>query len=302
MDAQPPARGGTPRDDDWPTTALLSAFTHAPIGMALCTPVGDVVEVNRALCELVGLEAERLRGSTLFDVTYPDDRAEAHAACDRLRQQRSAIRHETRLVRADGTVLPVLVSTAWVDTAGPAHLVMHVQDLTDVKAREHRLRHQATHDGLTGLVNRELFRSRLGRRRRASDAAVMVLYVDLDGFKPVNDRWGHAAGDRLLTLLAERLLGLVRSGDTVARLGGDEFALLCDVEAGGEVAADLARRVVAAVHEPFSLDVGEVNVTASVGGAVAGAHTAPQDVLHAADLAMYQAKAAGGDGFVVRQL
>jgi diguanylate cyclase (GGDEF)-like protein/PAS domain S-box-containing protein len=302
MDAQPPARGGTPRDDDWSRTALLSAFTHAPIGMALCTPVGDVVEVNRALCELVGLQAERLRAGTMLDVTYPEDRADAQAACAKLRAQRSPVRHETRLVRGDGTVLPVLVSTAWVDGSGPAHLVMHVQDLTDVKAREHRLRHQATHDALTGLVNRELFRSRLSRRRRASDGAVMVLYVDLDGFKPVNDRWGHAAGDRVLALLAERLLRLVRSGDTVARLGGDEFALLCDVEAGGEVAADLARRVVAAVHEPFPLDATEVTVTASVGGAVAGPETAPQDVLHAADLAMYQAKAAGGDRFVVRRL
>jgi diguanylate cyclase (GGDEF)-like protein/PAS domain S-box-containing protein len=302
MDARPPARGGTPRDDEWTATALLSAFTHAPIGMAVCTTLGDVVEVNRALCELVGLEAERLRGGTLFDVTYPEDRADAAVAYARLQAQRSSVRHETRLVRADGAVLPVLVSASWVDSPGPAHLVMHVQDLTDVKAREHRLRHQATHDALTGLVNRELFLSRLGRRRRASDAAVMVLYVDLDGFKPVNDRWGHATGDQLLALLAERLLGLVRSGDTVARLGGDEFALLCDVEAGGDVAADLARRVVAAVHQPFVLDAAEVTVTASVGGAVTGQRTAPKDLLHAADQAMYRAKAAGGDRFVVTSL
>jgi len=302
MDAQPPQRGGTPRDDEWSTTALVSAFTHAPIGMALCTPVGDMVEVNRALCDLVGLEAERLCAGSLFDVTYADDLEAARAACARLRDQRTSVRHESRLVRADGTVLPVLVSTSWVDASGPAHLVMHVQDLSDVKAREQRLRHQATHDGLTGLVNREHFASRLGRRRRAADAAVMVLYVDLDDFKPVNDRWGHAAGDRLLALLAERLLGLVRSGDTVARLGGDEFALLCDVEAGSDVAAELARRVVEAVHQPFALGGAEVKVTASVGGAVAGPATAPEELLHAADLAMYRAKAAGGDRFVVTAL
>jgi diguanylate cyclase (GGDEF)-like protein/PAS domain S-box-containing protein len=299
MDARPPARGGTPRYGNWSATARLNAFTHAPVGMALCTPVGAVVDVNRALCELVGLEAERLRAGTLFDLTHPEDRASALEACARLRAQRPPIRHETRLVRADGTVLPVLVSSSWVDDGGPAPVVLHVQDLSDVKARERQLRHQATHDPLTGLVNRELFASRLGRRRRASDAAIMVLYVDLDGFKPVNDRWGHAAGDRLLCLLAERLLGLVRSGDTVARLGGDEFALLCDVEAGGDAAAELARRVVAAVHEPFVLDVGEVTVTASVGGVVTGPRTAPDPMLHAADLAMYEAKAAGGDRFVV---
>lgn len=162
---------------------------------------------------------------------------------------------------------------------------------------ERELRHRSLHDPLTGLANRTLLEERLNDAAHGagSDRMLAVLFVDLDGFKSVNDRLGHEMGDRLLKAVAGRLTESLRPGDTLARLAGDEFVILCENLFSPDQAESVAEHVAAAVAEPFAVGGRHVNVTASVGVAFSGGgQYIPKDVLRDADLAMYQAKKAGG--------
>ncbi len=166
--------------------------------------------------------------------------------------------------------------------------------VASLRGSEEQLRHQATHDALTGLANRTLFRERVGRVEADGERdAVAVLYVDLDDFKAVNDGLGHAAGDRLLVLAADRLLSATRGCDTVARLGGDEFAVLLRRVRDEREASVVAERVTRALGAPFAIGGGEVRVGASVGIALGATVDDAEDLLRFADLAMYAAKHAG---------
>ena len=162
---------------------------------------------------------------------------------------------------------------------------------------EERSRHAALHDPLTGLPNRRLALDRLqhalGRRRR-DGGIVATLMLDLDRFKVINDSLGHAAGDELLLALAPRLSAALRASDTVARLSGDEFLVICHAPAGVREVIGVAERLAAAVGEPFRLDSGEHNVSASIGIAIAtGPHDTADSLLRDADAAMYRAKRRG---------
>jgi diguanylate cyclase (GGDEF)-like protein len=189
-----------------------------------------------------------------------------------------------------------------------------IRDVTDRRVREAALAHRAEHDSLTGLVNRARFEVRLNdlldaRERAPRSAAtqhVAVLFIDLDGFKPVNDRYGHAAGDAVLVGVASRLRESTRGTDVIARFGGDEFAVLVEVRDHDEVNA-VAERILHSLKRPFLYDGYELSVGASIG--IADSRMAqltsdspdPSDrpltateLLHAADTAMYAAKASGG--------
>ena len=159
------------------------------------------------------------------------------------------------------------------------------------------LTRRALHDPLTELPNRTLFSDRLGQalaRLRREPATVAVLFLDLDRFKVVNDSLGHEAGDQLLTTVADRLLAVLRPGDTAARFGGDEFTLLCEGLTGAEDAVAIAERVAEAVREPIEVGDTEVVVTTSVGIALTSDHTTAADgLLRDADSAMYRAKENG---------
>ncbi len=176
-------------------------------------------------------------------------------------------------------------------------LVINSRDVTDRKALEEQLAHQAFHDSLTGIANRALFKDRLRQtvaragRRKEKPA---LLFFDLDGFKTVNDSLGHGIGDELLAAVATRLGPYVRGGDTMARLGGDEFAILLeDTEDAATAAVGVAERIIDALQAPFVLQNKEVFTSASIGIALL---TGPEDadaLLRNADIAMYMAKAAG---------
>jgi diguanylate cyclase (GGDEF)-like protein/PAS domain S-box-containing protein len=283
-----------------PPVERLSVFAHAPVGVAITTPAGVVIDANPALCRMLAMPPEALHGRSMLDLVHPAGQAaarEAHAAL--LADRGRPLRHETRLVHAAGHDVPVQVTTAWVDgveAGAPAHLILVVEDIADRKELEAQLLHRSLHDPLTGLPNRLLFRDRF---RHALDRGfrehtpTCLLIVDLDGFKAVNDSLGHPAGDRVLLAFAERLQAGLRASDTAARLGGDEFGVLCENTDRPE-AEVLARRLRAAIGAPQVLDSTELRLGASIGIGVVPGGTAPEDayerVIREADDAMYAIK------------
>jgi len=203
-----------------------------------------------------------------------------------------------RLLLAGGTLVSALIGLLVFTLSSGRRRAL---DLVREKTRE--LQHQALHDPLTGLANRALLLDNaerlLARARRTPGLAAAALFVDVDGFKEINDTLGHAAGDELLQIYAARLRATIRGADTAGRLGGDEFVVLAETDAGSPPDA-LAERLVAMLRLPIELDEGRklVYVTASVGVAV-GQFERPSELLRLADLALYEAKAEGKDGFVV---
>jgi diguanylate cyclase (GGDEF)-like protein/PAS domain S-box-containing protein len=185
-------------------------------------------------------------------------------------------------------------------------LVLNTRDISERKELQEQLVHEAYHDSLTQLANRTLFRERLSEalEQRHRDDDVTVLFLDLDGFKEVNDSLGHLAGDQLLVQVAVRLRESVRVGDMVARFGGDEFAVLIQAPLGSADAELVARRIVDGLDAPFLIDTRDIHVAASIGlasagligenPAVAGEAGEAEQLMRNADLAMYRAKSAGG--------
>ena len=204
--------------------------------------------------------------------------------------------HTIRIGAPDGAISHLELSAESRDSRC---VVLVGWDVTVHARRRHVLEQLSLHDPLTGLANRVLFGERLHdelRRRRRTGADLAVLYADLDGFKAVNDTWGHRAGDLLLIALAARLRGALRPGDILARLGGDEFGVCCPDIAGADAAVAVAHRLVEEATRPVNLGGAVVRVSISVGVAMA----ADDDItdyggrlLARADLAMYAAKHSG---------
>ncbi len=237
---------------------------------------------------------------------HPDDRAIALGDEDAIIDKRGEVLTSYyRMIRRDGEVIWVRddAMAVWDENG---ELMFHglLVDVTREKDLEARLEHQAFHDPLTQLPNRRLFRDRvdhcLKRLARRPEDRAAVLFVDLDNFKSVNDGLGHLYGDELLMLVAERISGCLRGGDTAARLGGDEFALLIEDLDSECDAVVLAERILKGIRgEPFMVGERPISVGASIGIAVQGPSDTAETLLRNADLAMYRAKAQGRDGFAV---
>jgi diguanylate cyclase (GGDEF)-like protein/PAS domain S-box-containing protein len=276
------------------------AFDSAPVPMALValeTDPGRHSRVNAALCELLGYSAELLEERTLSDVTHPDDRAATeelvrHMAAGSL----GASTSEVRCLHADGHAVWVELSTnviRGVDNR-PKYAVTQIDDVTDHRAETERLSALALQDPLTGLANRLLLADRLGQavsRTSRSFRTLAVLLCDLDGFKPVNDGHGHAAGDAVLREVAIRIRAAVRPADTVARIGGDEFVVLCEDLEDLHSPAVIVRRIQEAMREPFLVGSTRMRIGISVGMTVGeGPGLDPDELLAAADADMYAQK------------
>ncbi len=278
-----------------------SSFDYAPIGIALVSPEGRWLKVNRSLCEIIGYTEEELLAADFQSLTHPDDLGGALIRLDDLcRERAQACQSELRYLHRDGRVVWVLWSASAVRAEGAKdlHLIFQIQDITDRQRAEHQLRHDALHDALTGLPNRARFVQRLAlaieRARRDESYRFALLFLDLDRFKYINDSLGHLVGDQLLVGLARRLEPCLRQNDTLARLGGDEFTILIEEMREPDEAARVAERVRAELARPFVLDGHEVFTSASIGIAAGSAHyERAEDVLRDADTAMYQAKRAG---------
>ncbi|MCW2683365.1 MAG: domain S-box/diguanylate cyclase protein [Blastococcus sp.] len=284
-----------------PPADRRSVFANAPMGVALTTPEGAIVDANPALCAMLGRTAQEIYGRSVLDLVHPELAAAAQKAHAGLSTQRDRpMRLETRLLRADGDDVPVQVTASWVGETPDgqaAHLVMIVEDITERKALEAQLVHRSLHDPLTMLPNRLLFQDRLWHaleRGRRESTPTCVLITDLDGFKAINDDLGHPIGDLVLVGFAERLGSVLRASDTAARLGGDEFSIVCENTEPGD-AEILAERLRTTVTEPFVLGGTPVSIGVSIGIGSAPGGDQPGDVyervVREADDAMYRDKA-----------
>jgi diguanylate cyclase (GGDEF)-like protein/PAS domain S-box-containing protein len=233
---------------------------------------------------------------------HPEDRERVLAADKRFEAGGGEpFREEYRLMAKDDSVVWVREEAVLVrDEAGePLYWQGVFYDLTERKALEERLHYQALHDPLTDLPNRRLFMDRLGqalRRTMRSRHQVAVLFMDLDGFKVVNDSLGHEVGDLLLTVVAQRLRRCLRPEDTLARFGGDEFVVLIEAVDDPAQAVQVAERITEELRKPFIIEARDLYVLASIGISLGDARTHdPDDLLREADTAMYRAKDEGGD-------
>ncbi|MFN0121158.1 MAG: putative bifunctional diguanylate cyclase/phosphodiesterase [Blastocatellia bacterium] len=278
-----------------------SAFDYAAIGMALVSPGGEWIQVNRSLCCLLGYEHQELLGLTLHELTHKDDLPSLEQGIELLASEKApSFETEHRYIHKNGHEVWVSVSGSLIretDTMG-RRLIFQMQDISARKWAEARLLHDAFHDTLTNLPNRALFLDHLklaiGRNRRRKERNYAVLFMDCDRFKLINDSLGHSAGDELLVTIARRLESRLRPGDTIARLGGDEFTILLEDISDRDEVTLLAERVQKALAEPISLQGTEVTVTTSIGIALgAPEYDQPEDVLRDADTAMYHAKSGG---------
>ncbi|GLF94823.1 putative bifunctional diguanylate cyclase/phosphodiesterase [Streptomyces yaizuensis] len=270
----------------------------------IAAPGGTLRYVSPAASGVYGRDAEGLIGTPLSALIHPDDlgrvlhevrRFLAAAATDE-----PTARIECRFRSGAGDWLNV-ESTVNRHQGG---LIFNSRDVTERVRLQAQLQHSAEHDPLTDLPNRALFTERVRQAltgRRAGDPGTAVLFIDLDGFKGVNDRLGHQAGDELLIQAAHRLGDSVRSGDTAARLGGDEFAALIlgdglrDQASRESQVVEIAERLRLTLSQPYRIDGQDVRVAASIGVAFAEKGITPTDLMRNADLAMYRAKAGGKD-------
>ena len=272
----------------------------------IADPDGVLRYVSPAAAGVYGRDAAELVGSHLSALIHPDDLGSVLHEVRRFLaagpHQEPTTRIECRFRSGDGQWLNV-ESTVNRHEGG---LILNSRDVTERVRLQAQLQHNAEHDPLTDLPNRVLFTRRVGLAlsgRRTTDRGTAVLFIDLDGFKAVNDTIGHQAGDELLVQAARRLREAVRQSDTPARLGGDEFAALV-VGDGTPGAAreqhiyELADRLRAALSQPYTVDGRDVRVGASIGAAFAEPGLTAGELLRNADLAMYRAKK-GGKGRVV---
>ena len=277
-----------------------SLVRNASDGVIVLGQDGLIRYESPAAERILGRQAEAGVGHPAVDVVHPDDRAlvERYLA-DVASASGSQVQLEFRARHVDGSwrTIEAIIKNL-LDDPAVGGVVVNYRDITERKALEEQLRHQAFHDVLTGLANRSLFRDRLGHAlaRAGRDALpTAVLYLDLDDFKSVNDRLGHAEGDRLLVAVGERLRSATRAGDTVARLGGDEFAIIVE-EAEPAEAAQAATRILTTLAPPFALGERQIVARASIGIAIQSPDSGDaDDLLRCADIAMYAAKARGGD-------
>lgn len=314
---RPPRRGPRPHAVD---SARLQAsgageerfrivFDNAAIAVAIADTTGTLLEVNPGLAAMIGVPAEELRGTSVYRFAHPEARGEICALVfDTLVPAgEGTVKLEQQFSRTDG-------STGWASFAityvkgsdGRADYLLAVgEDVTERHQLHAELHRQVRHDVLTGLPNRIHFLERLETlTATATDHdRIGLCFVDLDGFKQINDRYGHGIGDRVLAAAATRLRDSLPVGqDMIARIGGDEFVVLIAPPAQDLHITAVADRMQSALSAPIVIGEHELRVSASIGAVTTPADTPAAALLDAADRALYHAKSRGKDQWVLRAL
>jgi diguanylate cyclase (GGDEF)-like protein/PAS domain S-box-containing protein len=275
--------------------ALVDATVDAII---VHEPGGQLIFYNQGALEMLRMTPEQIEALPPFGWVGPESQSGAPGRLETILHD-GRIKFYSSAQCGNGCIVPTeVVASSFATDEGPL-IVAVMRDVSERAQAEQRLEYLAYHDPLTGLANRAAFEDRLrvsiADAKRYGDLLILA-YLDLDRFKPINDRYGHAAGDRVLLELGKRLLQSVRVQDVVARLGGDEFVMLLQrVESVGEV-IPIAERLLEAMRRPVRLEDGDlVSVDASIGFAVFDRATDDaRSLVVKADVAMYEAKRAGG--------
>ncbi|MCC7305958.1 MAG: EAL domain-containing protein [Acidobacteria bacterium] len=278
-----------------------SAFNHAPIGIALVATDGKWLKVNHALCGILGYTEAEFLAMDFQAVLFPEDLGDTLKMIYALNSGKSPNgQMEQRYIHKTGRTVWTSwsASTATDSKLGAPNLIFQIQDITGRKLAEAKLKHEATHDILTGLPNRKMFMTRLSAALRTASKnrnyKISVLFIDLDRFKHVNDSLGHLFGDQLLVGIADRLRECLRPSDIVARLGGDEFTILVEGNYEPGEVVRIAERVQQKFSLPFDLNGHVIYSSASIGILHASdQHLTAEEMMRDADTAMYQAKRAG---------
>lgn len=253
-----------------------------------------ILDVNQIAADRLGYTRDELLALHVDELNPPGEAAENYVLTQKLINEGSLVFERTH-VRKEGSYMPVEVSSRLLHYDGRRIFQSFVRDITDRKRAEQELTRLATHDPLTNLPNRALFDDRLNHAvtlGKRNDKVLAVLFMDLDGFKAVNDAFGHKQGDRLLQTLSDRLVSTVRQSDTVARLGGDEFALLLESINHESEVIPVIEKIIKAVNEPFRIHNAEAFISCSIGVSLFPTDgTDPDTLIQNADRAMYLCKA-----------
>jgi diguanylate cyclase (GGDEF)-like protein/PAS domain S-box-containing protein len=274
-----------------------AGFEQAGIGVAIIDLDGVPIRVNPAVCALLGRPEDELIGRLWTDFHHPDEGSPGPALQARMAAGYDNYSDERRYLRPDGSVVWASTNVTLVrdDEGAPSYMLAQLLDITARKQMEQELSDQASHDALTGLPNRAFLADRLERglaAARERGTSLGVVFLDVDHFKVINDSLGHTSGDDLLRHAADRITGAIRAEDTAARFGGDEFVIVCD-DVSVAAISRIAENVLEALAELCVIGNQEMNVTASVGIAIADANSTPESLLRDSDAAMYRAKDRG---------
>lgn len=279
-----------------------AVFDNAAEAIIVTDEAGLIVQVNPAFSRITGFAAREVLGKAASLLKSGRHSRQFFARMWRALKGEGRWQGEVWNRRANGEIFAVWLSIIRIAGGGqPARFVATLTDITRRKELEEDLRHQAYHDPLTDLPNRALFVDRLRvavLQARRHGRTFALCFIDLDCFKPVNDKFGHAAGDDLLVETARRLRLSVRATDTIARLGGDEFAAILAEAGSREEVEEVAARIVADLARPFELRAGIANISCSVGIALFPEHGSDVEALQRnADFALYEVKELGRNAY-----
>ncbi|MEU4688098.1 sensor domain-containing diguanylate cyclase [Actinoplanes sp. NPDC023714] len=269
-------------------------FQHAPDLVSVLDGRGRIIFSSPSAFSVLGYKTGALTGHSVFDLIHPEDEPEMRERLSRLLDDPSGVvrlRCRTRSAAGEYRWFEFTASNQMHNPA-LAGVVINARDVSESMAFQERLSHEAQHDPLTGLPNRRRMQDALGTSLK--DAPVAVLFVDLDGFKPVNDAYGHEVGDELLRQVSDRLTACVRDTDVLSRVGGDEFVILMPGVLSEKDAHTMSGRIRYVLELPFRIGGQEILIGASIGVHLAPAAENPDAALRAADHAMYAIKHAGG--------
>ena len=256
-----------------------STFETSPDGVLIARAEdGRIIDANPAFLEIMRFSREDVIGHTSVELDMWPDEADSQKVAEALHEKAGCRDLEVRLRRKDGDVYWGQLSASFVEVDGESCVISYFRDVTAAKADEEKIRNLAFYDTLTGLPNRRLLWERLRQALVSSirsSSKHALLFLDLDGFKSLNDTLGHHIGDLLLQETARRIQNCVREVDTVARLGGDEFVIVLeDLSQIPEIAAAQARtvggKILGAIDQPFLLEGRECHTTSSMGITVFG--------------------------------
>jgi diguanylate cyclase (GGDEF)-like protein/PAS domain S-box-containing protein len=287
------------READAAIRLSASVFEATTESIAVMDEAWNIVSTNKAFSNLTGYSPEEIKGQSVNILKSTGNDKDFFRSVNRQIEARKVWKGEVWCKRKDGSILLTRLSITAIltkDNVVSSYVAMSA-DITKQRKAERRMQFMSLHDGLTGLPNRSLLMERIAQLIAISareSRHIALLFLDLDGFKQVNDTWGHATGDKVLKAVATRLLSLVRPSDTIARIGGDEFVILLDNPESIDNVAMIAARVIDSVNMPIMVDEQISHIGTSIGISFFREDNAtPEDLLKRADAAMYKAKAVG---------